>query len=47
MLDILSILSVSGSVTFLSLKYSQKMKVVNCSIIGDEFLLDYGAKFQR
>ena len=46
-MDILSTLSVSGSVTFLPLKYSQKMKVVNCSIIGDEFLLDYGAKFQR
>ena len=40
-------LSVSGSVTFLPLKYSQKVKVVNCSIIGDEFLVDYGAKFQR
>ena len=49
LLDILSILSVSGSVTFLPLNYSQKklMKDVNCSIMGDEFLLDCGAKFQR
>ena len=46
-MDILSTLSVSGSVTFLPLKYSQKMKVVNSTIIDDEFLLDYRAKFQR